>query len=197
MDNKIVAEQINEMTQALNGTEEEVRTHCLDREKMFIVEDGRFEINMRFANEILDPRILAPAEGDATISYRDENAKWVEEKLDPEQQEILNRYARIASKAIQEVMESPDDEEMEMEMSPEDERALAESGYNEEKQESFRYLLGRTLVMSQATTRNLIRLEEKHPDNEEFKVDRAAMETAFHCLLAAAFITDTGWEQLE
>ncbi len=58
-------------------------------------------------------------------------------------------------------------------------------------------LLRRTLVMSQSATRDLRLLNELHPENENFQVNLAAMETAFHCLVAAALINDTDWEPLE
>ena len=225
MDRSVLENQIEEMASALAGTEEDLEAHFAERNSQFSDgEKGWMEFNMRFApsermilseerneeehlvsrsfslNGPQDPRIIVPDEGDATIAYQEEDGSgvsWIEEKLDPDQQQILNQYARRARKILQDILDNMQEEEDEDWITEEEyERDLAEDELNPEKNSKFKELLRRTIVMGRSATGDLKLMEELAPGNEEVSENRAAMETAFHCLLAAAIITDTEWEPL-
>ncbi len=218
MKKSVVETQIGEMAQVLRSGGEAVEAHFLERHTIFSDGEDWMEFNMRFApsrnqelnqelnqdghlisetfslNGAQDPRILVSDEGEATISYQDQNKNgivWVEEQLDPEQQETLNQYAVIAGKFIQEIIGNMEDKDEDETTTEEDERELARMGLHPEKQTKFQELLLRTLVMGRSAAGDLKQWEEMHPETKE---DRAAMETAFHYLLAAAIVTNTEWE---
>ena len=89
MDRTILAEQINQMAEALGGTDEEIQVHLLARQAGFSWGEGWIMAHISFAtieeeegslpsqhtgiDMLHDPRILMPEEGDAKISYRDED----------------------------------------------------------------------------------------------------------------------------
>ncbi len=222
MKKSVVKSQINEMAQALRGGEQEVVKHFHNHEAMVDRGMGWVDTNMRFEysrtrvlsqklnednmviseaislNGMEDPRILIPDEGDAVISYQDEDCpdiRWVNEELDPGQQRILNEYAHTIRKVIQEIIEHEDDDDDEI-TPEEDERILAEVGGYEQKEEKFQELFRRTFLMGQAVLGEMNLVEELLPEDQEVRETRADWETAFHCLLAAAMITGTEWEPL-
>ena len=215
MKNKALQEQIDQMAAALRGTDEEVQIHLLAKQAGFSWGEGWIMTEMRFAptqenspaeqhtgTRILhDSQIFIPEEGDATISCLDEDdpdISWVEEDLDPAQQMVLNEYTR-RGRGILEVMRDDiiqDDEENEP--TEEDlELDLAEDGTYQEKHAKFSELLRRTILMSQAATGDLKFIEQRIlPENELVRKTLGTMETALHCLLAAATITGTELDPL-
>ena len=212
MKKSIVENQINEMAQALKGLEEDVETHFLARQTTFKWGPDWVETNMCFNrgkpwtireeggdnltptvletfNCPEDPRIIMPNEGNSKIFYQEGYVSsdiWVEEKLNPEQQQVLNEYSGRARKILQIMIDDiTEDEEHEGTNEEDEERALAEGGLNLGKYPKFQELLRRTLVMSQSAGEDMKLMEELSPDDLEIRKNRETMEAAFNCLIAS------------
>ena len=146
------------------------------------------------------PKINIPNEGNPKILYKDDSDIWVEEKLNPEQQQVLNEYVVRVKKILQIMIDNAIENEEYGEPNEnneeEEERELAEGGLHSDKYPKFQELLQRTLVMGQSAAGDMKLMDELFPEDLEIRKNRETMETAFHCLLAAAILTETEWEPL-
>ena len=146
------------------------------------------------------PKINIPNEGNPEILYQDGNRIWVEEKLNPEQQQVLNEYVVRVKKILQIMIDNAIENEEYGEPNEnneeEEERVLAEGGLHSEKYPKFQELLRRTLVMGQSAAGDMKLMVEFSPDDLEIGKSQETMEAAFNCLVAVAILTDTEWEPL-
>ena len=105
---------------------------------------------------------------------------------------MLNEYTRRGQEILEIMRDDMIQDDEENKPTEEDlEQDLAEDGTYEEKHAKFQELLRRTILMSHFATEDLKFIEQQTlPESEHVRKTRAAMETAFHCLLAAAAVTE-------